>query len=130
MVRNVRIPRKMMLARIFLACLLPIFLFGRDNENNSGATRNSVALEALSRLEGIDLEANPGVKAAVLRVLERTRGTPDFVDIVKKFKLQGQGPGLLEVALENPSSESGVEAMRLVLANGDLALAQNALRST
>lgn len=90
---------------------------------------NSVALEALGRLQGVDLEANPAVKAAVLKFLEKTRGTPDFVQIVRQFKLTAQEPGLLEVAIKNPASEAGVEALRIILATGSSATIQDALRS-
>ena len=82
------------------------------------AAENSVAVEALSRLQDIDLESNPKVKAAVLRVLETTRGTPQFVQIVRQFKLAGQEDGLLRVAIAEPSGDAGAEAMRLILAGG------------
>jgi putative heme-binding domain-containing protein len=127
---RIKVWMRFSLGQAFLFCALVLVMVAQDNENKSDPAKNSVALEALSRLEGMDLEANPGVKAAVLRVLEKTRGTSDFVEIVKKFKLPGQSPGLLDVALKNPSSESGVEAMRMILASGDLALAQSALHGT
>ena len=82
------------------------------------AAENSVAVEALSRLQDIDLESNPKVKAAVLRVLETTRGTSQFVQIVRQFKLAGQEDGLLRVAIAEPSGDAGAEAMRLILAGG------------
>ena len=78
----------------------------------------------------MDLEANPSLKAAVLNVLKKTRGTPDFVKIVQDFQLPGQNAGLLEVALQHPANESGVEAMRMILASHDLSLVTEALRAT
>ncbi len=92
--------------------------------------RTAIAIEALSRLKGMDLEGNPSLKAAVLKVLEKTRGTPNFVKIVQDFQLPGQNAGLLEVALQHPADEFGVEAMRLVLAGKDLSLVNDALRAT
>src|SRR5215467_87930 len=73
--------------------------------------RTAIAIEALGRLKGMDLEAKPALKAAVLKVLDSTRGTTNFVKIVKDFKLQGQKAGLLEIAEKYPAEESGVEAM-------------------
>src|SRR3954451_3198992 len=99
-------------------------------EKPEDAQRTALAVEALSRMQGVDLEQNSKLKEAVLKVLERTRGTPDFVKIVQQFKIKGQEPGLLEVAVKNPSSEEGVEAMRLLLAGRNEAPLQNALQST
>jgi putative heme-binding domain-containing protein len=91
---------------------------------------SSVQLEALKRLQGVDLETNPTLKAAVLRILEATRGTPQFVELVEQFKLTGQSEGLLEVALKHPAEEAGVTAMRLILEDGDRALVQSALEGS
>lgn len=108
---------------------LPVFSI-RAEPPASESNRTTVAIEALERLKGIDLEANPAVKAAVLKVLESTRGTPDFVRIVQDFNLTGQNAGLLEVALRHPAEEAGVEAMRTILASHDLAPLDSALRGT
>lgn len=92
--------------------------------------KTAFAVEALSRLQGMDIEANPKLKAAVLRVLEKTRGTPNFVKLVQQFKLAGQNAGLLEVALLQPAGESGVAAVRMILASDDAALLPATLAST
>ena len=88
---------------------------------------SNVQLEALQRLKGIDLEANPGLKTAILKIVETTRGTPQFVELVEQFKLTGQAAGLLEVALKFPAAELGVKAMRLVLDANEPALINAAL---
>src|SRR5947207_9712558 len=64
----------------------------------SESQRTAIALEALGHLQGIDLEAKPNLKAAVLRLLDRTRGTPQFVQLVKQFHFKDQDAGLLEAA--------------------------------
>lgn len=92
------------------------------------AADNSVAIEALSRLKGMDLEANPALKAAVLRVVESTRGTPQFVELIRDFKLQGQEQALLDYALSHPTDSAGTEAMRLLLAQPDLSKIKEALK--
>ena len=81
----------------------------------------------MSRLKGIDLDANPGVKTAVLKLLDQTRGTPQFVEIVRDFKITGQEEALLEFAEHNPASSSGADAMRLVLNGQNEALLKDAL---
>src|SRR4051794_16036494 len=97
---------------IALRILLPLALIclasvGTAQTPPPEPERNSIAIEALSRLKGMDLEANPALKTAVLKVLQSTRGTPDFVRIVQDFQLTGQNTGLLEVALKNPAEETG-----------------------
>src|SRR6185436_4496029 len=99
-------------------------------EQSEEAQRTALAVEALSRMQGVDLEKNAKLKEAVLKVLERTRGTSSFVKLVQQFKIKGQESGLLEVAVKNPSSEEGVEAMRLLLAGRNEGPLQNALQST
>lgn len=78
--------------------------------------KTAVQVEALNRLKGADLEGNAALKAAVLRVLEKTRGTPQFVDIVRDFNLKGHAPALLEYATKYPIEQSAAEAFRLATA--------------
>jgi putative heme-binding domain-containing protein len=92
--------------------------------------RTAMAVEALSRLQGIDVNQNPKIKETVLRVLEKTRGTANFVKLVRQFKLTDQDAGLLEVAVQNSASETGVEAMRLILANTNYSILQSTLEGT
>ena len=86
--------------------------------------------EILGRLKGFDLKAHPDVKAVVMAALASNRGTPQFVEIVEDFHLPEQNAGLLEVAGRYPGEESGVQAMRLVLAGGDPSLLLAALHNT
>ncbi|HYE33067.1 MAG TPA: c-type cytochrome [Methylomirabilota bacterium] len=73
------------------------------------------AVEALERLKGTDLDSNPKLKSSVGRILQATKGTPQYVQIVKDFNLKDQTHGLIEFAQLQPSSSQGVEAMRMVL---------------
>jgi len=83
----------------------------------SGGAVNGAALEAVRRLKGMDLKANPALETAFMRVLEGTRGTPAFVELVRDFGVKGQADGLVEVALAQAEAEGSVaaEAVRLVL---------------
>jgi putative heme-binding domain-containing protein len=90
----------------------------------------NTAVEALTRLENVNLDEKPAIKAAVERVLEKTRGTPNYVKLVRHFNLKDRNANLLEVAINNPENESGVEAMRLVLASKNLAPVQHAIETT
>ena len=99
-----------------------------DKHNESG--RTAIAAEALSRLKGIDLDASPGVKAAVVKVLDQARGTPQFVEIVRDFNIKDRDAELLEIAVKNPNNSTGVEATRLILANRNFQLLTTSLAGT
>jgi putative heme-binding domain-containing protein len=88
-----------------------------------------VALEALKRLKGIDLEKNPAVRAALLRVLESTRGTAQFVEIVREFNLAGQEEALLDFATRHPDEQAAVDAVRFLFREGRESILASALRS-
>lgn len=84
--------------------------------------KTAVQIEALNRLKGADLEANAALKAAVLRILEKTRGTPQFVEIVRDFNLKGHSSALLDYAIKYPNETSAIEAFRLALAEEALSI--------
>jgi putative heme-binding domain-containing protein len=90
----------------------------------------SVAVEAITRLQNIDLEQNPKIRETVFKLLERTRGTADFLKLVKHFKIKGQEAALLDLAMAHPADELGVEAMRVVLSGGDRKPIEEKLRGS
>ena len=77
--------------------------------------KTAMQIEALNRLKGVDLESNPALKAAVLKVLAKTEGTSQYVELVRDFKLKRQGNPLLDYALKHSSESSGVEAFKLAI---------------
>lgn len=87
-----------------------------------------LALETLSRLKDADLESNAALKNAVLKVLEKTRGEPEFVEIVRDFRLPGQEAELVRVAALHPQTSQAVEAVRMVLASSQSAILTQSLQ--
>ena len=87
-----------------------------------------LALETLSRLKDSDLESNAALKNAVLKVLEKTRGEPEFVEIVRDFRLPGHEAELVRVAGLHPQTPQAVEAVRMVLASPQSAVLTQALQ--
>src|SRR5213083_3293761 len=71
--------------------------------------RVTTVIEALTRLGPEKVEANPKLKEALGKVLETTKGTPRFVELVRDFHVQDQDPALLEIAIANPGNSTGVE---------------------
>ncbi len=85
-----------------------------------------VMLEAVHRLKRADFERYPEIKASVVAALDSVRGTEDFVYLVREFDLKGQNAPLLDMAGKHPGEDLGVEAMRLVLADGGLGAMRDA----
>lgn len=115
-----------------LAAAVVLFVVDPSRAANppSLESQNAIAIEALRRLKGIDLESNPAIKAAVVRVLDSVRGTPQFVELVRDFNLQGQEESLLEVALKQHSNNTGADAARIMMeTDAGLALLRQSLNS-
>jgi putative heme-binding domain-containing protein len=110
--------------------IVMLWLAGMPAVGQSDSDRIALAVDALTRLENVDLNTNASLKERVLKVLDRTRGTANFVKLVRHFKLKDQNAGLLEIAVAKPAEESGVAAMRLVLASGDTVAVKTALEGT
>ncbi|HXT38671.1 MAG TPA: c-type cytochrome [Candidatus Angelobacter sp.] len=89
--------------------------------------RLNTMIEALNRLSPEQVTANPKLKAALDNVLGATRGTPQFVELVKKFDVRDQAPALIETAVRTTNSTTAAEAMRLVLQDGGGELVRKAL---
>ncbi len=87
----------------------------------SAGAGDAVVSEALERLSKSGAANSPEVKAAMEQQLTAARGTPRLVELVRGFKIKGQGAALLEVAMKNPTDPSAVEAVRLALAEPDAA---------
>ncbi len=77
--------------------------------------RTRVALEALGRLKGADVEGNPALKKALERILGQVRGEPEFIGLVRDFKVAGQEVAVREFLMAHPESSAAVDAARLLL---------------
>jgi len=92
--------------------------------------RVTTIIEALTRLGPEKVEANPKLQEALGKVLEATKGTPRFVELVSLFHIKDQDSALLEIAVKNPNNSTGVEAIRLILAGRKSELLINSLAGT
>ncbi len=112
--------------RYFAVCLwlcIAARVFGSTDQN-------SIAVEALLRLQPEQVENSAKLKETLSKLLVRTRGTQDFVRLVEHFNVRGENAGLMEVAIQNPAADFGVAAMKLVLQSGETNVVVNALNST
>jgi putative heme-binding domain-containing protein len=126
-----RVPRRVAAARRASVGWLGLFLlasalFAEPLEPDRVAT----IIEALTRLGPEKVNANPKLKEALDKVVEATKGTPQFVELVRDFGIKDQNPALLEVAVRNSGTSAGVEAMRLIIERQDWALLRDSLDST
>src|SRR5258708_15876236 len=80
------------------------------------AERTALVIEALSRLQGVNLDQNPKLKQTVLTVLGKTRGTADFIRLRRQFNLTGHGSGCLDAAIQNAANDTAPEDGRFPLA--------------
>lgn len=81
------------------------------------AMRDAVALhvtaEALQRVG--DIASVPEAQAALEKVLTASRGTPQFIQLVRRFQLQPHYGELLTLAQQHPGEQTGVEAIAALL---------------
>ena len=89
--------------------------------------RAVLILPALSRLHDVDLDAHPEVKTVLLKTLDQKRGTAQFVELVRAFKLPGEEAALLQISVREPGGGAGVDATRLLLEKNNDALLGAAL---
>jgi putative membrane-bound dehydrogenase-like protein len=74
-----------------------------------------VAAEAIARLKSFDFKANPQQAAAMNKLLDQSRNTSMYVELVRKFNIVDRYPSLLAIAQNQPGEQLGVDAMRLLL---------------
>ena len=74
-----------------------------------------VVLEAVRRLKGADLETKPALKAAVDRLADQFQGQPEFVELVRDFRLTHRYPALLDFAVAHVTEPAAGEALQTLL---------------
>ncbi|MEX1098453.1 MAG: PVC-type heme-binding CxxCH protein [Planctomycetales bacterium] len=79
-------------------------------------SREFVSREAIRRLRNVDFENNPEHRAALERMLEANKGTPQFVELVARFRIPERHPDLLALAREKSEEQLGIDAIRALLA--------------
>jgi putative membrane-bound dehydrogenase-like protein len=86
-----------------------------------------VSAEAIRRLGNVDLKSQPQLAAKIDTLLDRRRGTPDFVTLVGQFGLSARYPEVLKLAQKHPTEQVGVDAMRLLMEKDQRPLVRTAL---
>ena len=81
----------------------------------SDSRKTFLQSEALNRLEGFDVTANPEHRAALSAVLDASAGTEQFVTLVEKFSVSDRYDDLLELAQENAQGQLAINAVKALL---------------
>jgi putative heme-binding domain-containing protein len=116
------------LCRLFRICTLLLvgsLVFAEDEQ----AAKDSLVVQALLRLENVDLDALPQAKDALLRYLRAHPDNEDFLTLVGKFQLAEMSDLLMAQAAEHSDATEGVEAARLLLKFKPLDELQQILRT-
>ncbi len=86
-----------------------------------------MAQEALKRLGNFDPKKDAKYSKALDGLLERSKGTPQFVDLVNRFNISAKYPDLLDMAIADPAGQAGVDAIRILLGKNATELVTKAL---
>jgi putative membrane-bound dehydrogenase-like protein len=76
---------------------------------------DSFIREALVRLKGTDLSANPDLAKVLKTTLDRAKGTASFIELVRDFGAANQGSALLDTALAVAKEPAAVDAVKLLV---------------
>jgi putative heme-binding domain-containing protein len=104
-------------ALVFVFLVLLAFSSAANSQEITDATRAKDArrVKALLRLENVDLETLPEAKASLLRHLDTIKGTDEYLELVRRFKLKAAVPELLKLAIEKGEETIGVESLKTLL---------------
>lgn len=72
----------------------------------------AVAIEAVRRLKGADLSANPALKRAVEKVVDDVRGKGVMVELIRDFDLKDRVPDLVAYLRKHPGDEAALDAVQ------------------
>ena len=75
---------------------------------------NAVAIEAVRRLKGADLSANPALKRAVDKMVDEVRGQGVMVELIRDFDLKDRVPQLVDYLRKHPGDEAALDAVSYI----------------
>lgn len=80
--------------------------------------QDAIIVRAVERMKGYDYTKDAKVKAAIERHIERSKGTPDYLKLLKQFRPDGLNDKLQSLILSGDNS-SAVEAANMLLNTRD-----------
>ncbi len=101
----------------------------RDSSDPVTPATPLVISEALTRLDKSSLAAAAGHTEAIESVLKQVAGTRQFARLIDQFELEDHYPDLLEQAIQQPTTEPGIDAVRTLLRKKQWKLLRDSLLS-
>lgn len=95
-----------------------------------GAQTQFLQAEALQRLQGFDISAQPEHLAALNQVLDSSGDSEQFVRLIGKFSVADRYDDLLALARRHAHDQLAIEAIRTLLDRDQLALIRDAIHSS
>ncbi len=74
---------------------------------------DAIIVRSIQRMQGYDYRSNPKITDAINRHIDRSKGTPDYIRLIKQFRPEGIDQKLQAVVLAADNS-AAVEAMQLL----------------
>ncbi|MFT4549859.1 MAG: putative heme-binding domain-containing protein [Verrucomicrobiales bacterium] len=74
--------------------------------------KDTLIVETILRLEDFDLSSSEKAQAAVTRYLKSNWGGERYLDLIRRFELKAEAPGVLKLALEKADDPIGVVAAK------------------
>ncbi len=102
--------------------LILLLIFVGDQFASADPQQDESIVETIIRLPNFDIASSAKAKAAVLRYLERNRGSQRYFELVKRLPMSEVQDELLALALEKHDQTAGVTAATLLLAEDEAAL--------
>ncbi len=81
-----------------------------------------IMTEALERVPGFDITQQPDRKALVEKVLERSRGTVQYLSLIDRFQLNDRYPEVIAMVQAQPDSQFAVDAAKALFGKRKLLL--------
>jgi putative heme-binding domain-containing protein len=104
--------------RTFFLFVAPAVLatccFSVSNADDGSARRDAIVVRAIERMKNFDYRSDDEVRAAVLRHLQRAKGTPEYMDLLRRFRPEGMETKLANVLVSGDQS-AAVEAAEIML---------------
>jgi putative membrane-bound dehydrogenase-like protein len=83
--------------------------------NLATQTKDLKVLYALKHMDASKFKMTPAVNTTLNKVMDQYKGKLEYVELASSFKLQNKAEDLLNMAIENPDSTSGKEAVKVLL---------------
>ena len=82
------------------------------------ARRDKIVVEALMRLEGVDIQSDTKLSQAVQRHISQLKDDPSQIKIIQKLKITGLSNRLVDLAVLWGENTQSVEALELAIEQG------------